>query len=54
MAEAVNDMLKVISASVLMEQVLASRYKFALKDTGLKDGVDYARMDTSMAAKTSA
>ncbi len=40
-AEAVNDMLKAISASLLMEQVLAPRYEFTPKDTGPKNGFDY-------------
>ncbi len=40
-AEAVNDMLKAISASLLMEQVLAPRYEFTPKDAGRKDGFDY-------------
>ena len=40
-AEAVNDMLKAISASLLMEQVLAPRYEFTPKDAGKKDGFDY-------------
>jgi len=40
-AEAVNDMLKAISASLLMEQVLAPRYEFTPKDQGPKDGFDY-------------
>lgn len=40
-AEAVNDMLKAISASLLMEQVLAPRYEFTPKDAGPKDGFDY-------------
>lgn len=40
-AEAVNDMLKAISASLLMEQVLAPRYEFTPKDTGPKEGFDY-------------
>ncbi|MHB1280769.1 MAG: DEAD/DEAH box helicase [Acidithiobacillus sp.] len=40
-AEAVNDMLKAISASLLMEQVLAPRYEFTPKDMGPKDGFDY-------------
>lgn len=40
-AEAVNDMLKAISASLLMEQVLAPRYEFTPKDTGPKAGFDY-------------
>lgn len=39
--EAVNDMLKAISASLLMEQVLAPRYEFTPKDAGAKDGFDY-------------
>ncbi len=40
-AEAVNDMLKAISASLLMEQVLAPRYEFTPKDSGPKHGFDY-------------
>jgi len=40
-AEAVNDMLKAISASLLMEQVLAPRYEFTPKDAGKKEGFDY-------------
>ena len=40
-AEAVNDMLKAISASLLMEQVLAPRYEFTPKNIGPKDGFDY-------------
>ena len=40
-AEAVNDMLKAISASLLMEQVLAPRYEFTPKNTGPKVGFDY-------------
>ncbi|MBC3884945.1 DEAD/DEAH box helicase [Undibacterium griseum] len=40
-AEAVNDMLKAISASLLMEQVLAPRYEFTPKDAGPQDGFVY-------------
>ncbi|MCW5235447.1 DEAD/DEAH box helicase [Verminephrobacter eiseniae] len=40
-AEAVNDMIKAISASLLMEQVLAPRYEFAPKNSGPKAGFDY-------------
>jgi len=40
-ADAVNDMLKAISASLLMEQVLAPRYEFTPKNTGPKEGFDY-------------
>ncbi|UPT35722.1 DEAD/DEAH box helicase [Pseudomonas amygdali] len=40
-AEAVNDMLKAISASLLMEQVLAPRYEFTPKHIGSKEGFDY-------------
>ena len=40
-AEAVNDMLKAISASLLMEQVLAPRYEFTPKNSGPKKGFDY-------------
>lgn len=40
-AEAVNDMLKAISASLLMEQVLAPRYEFTPKNAGPKAGFTY-------------
>jgi hypothetical protein len=40
-AEAVNDMLKAISASLLMEQVLAPRYEFTPKQRGPQEGFDY-------------
>lgn len=40
-AEAVNDTLKAIAASLLMEQVLAPRFEFTPKDLGPKDGYDY-------------
>ena len=40
-AEAVNDTLKAIAASLLMEQVLAPRFEFTPKDAGPKDGYDY-------------
>jgi superfamily II DNA or RNA helicase len=40
-AEAVNDMLKAISASLLMEQVLAPRYEFTPKNSGPLSGFDY-------------
>ena len=40
-AEAVNDMLKAISASLLMEQVLAPRYEFTPKNSGPQPGFDY-------------
>jgi len=40
-AEAVNDMLKAISASLLMEQVLAPRYEFTPKDAGAQPGFVY-------------
>ena len=39
--EAVNDTLKAIAASLLMEQVLAPRFKFTPKDAGPKEGFDY-------------
>ncbi len=42
-AEAVNDMLKAISASLLMEQVLAPRYEFTPKNTGPLPGFDYGK-----------
>lgn len=40
-AEAVNDLLKAISASLLMEQVLAPRYEFTPRNQGPQDGFDY-------------
>ena len=42
-AEAVNDTLKAIAASLLMEQVLAPRFNFTPKtpDSGPADGIDY-------------
>lgn len=40
-SEAVNDMLKAISASLLMEQVLAPRYEFTPKNLGPQEGFDY-------------
>ncbi len=40
-AEAVNDMLKAISASLLMEQVLSPRYDWTPKNAGAKVGFDY-------------
>jgi superfamily II DNA or RNA helicase len=40
-AEAVNDMLKAISASLLMEQVLAPRYEFTPRHAGAQEGFDY-------------
>lgn len=41
--EAVNDMLKAISASLLMEQVLAPRFEFTPKNSGPKEGFDYGK-----------
>jgi superfamily II DNA or RNA helicase len=40
-AEAVNDMLKAISASLLMEQVLAPRYEFTPRNAGAQEGFEY-------------
>ncbi|MFN0192195.1 MAG: DEAD/DEAH box helicase [Aestuariivirga sp.] len=40
-AEAVNDTLKAIAASLLMEQVLAPRFEFKPKNTGATPGFDY-------------
>ena len=40
-ADAVNDTLKAIAASLLMEQVLAPRFEFTPKDLGPKEGFDY-------------
>lgn len=43
--EAVNDTLKAIAASLLMEQVLAPRFQFTPKGTGPKEGFDYGAGD---------
>lgn len=40
-ADAVNDTLKAIAASLLMEQVLAPRFEFTPKDVGKRDDFDY-------------
>ncbi len=40
-ADAINDTLKAIAASLLMEQVLAPRFEFTPKNTGPKEGFDY-------------
>lgn len=40
-ADAVNDTLKAIAASLLMEQVLAPRFEFTPRDLGEKPGYDY-------------
>ena len=40
-AEAINDTLKAIAASLLMEQVLAPRFEFTPKNAGPKQGFDY-------------
>ena len=40
-ADAVNDTLKAIAASLLMEQVLAPRFDFTPKQAGPKEGFDY-------------
>jgi hypothetical protein len=39
--DAINDTLKAIAASLLMEQVLAPRFEFTPKNTGAKEGFDY-------------
>ena len=39
--DAINDTLKAIAASLLMEQVLAPRFNFTPKDTGPLDDFDY-------------
>ncbi|HUG60601.1 MAG TPA: DEAD/DEAH box helicase, partial [Methylomirabilota bacterium] len=39
--EAVNDTLKAIAASLLMEQVLAPKFHFTPKNAGSRDGFDY-------------
>ena len=36
-----NDTLKAIAASLLMEQVLAPRFNFTPKDAGPQEGYDY-------------
>lgn len=40
-AEAINDTLKAIAASLLMEQVLAPRFEFTPKNSGPKEGFVY-------------
>lgn len=40
-ADAINDTLKAIAASLLMEQVLTPRFEFAAKNSGPKEGYDY-------------
>ncbi|MCI2809084.1 DEAD/DEAH box helicase [Eoetvoesiella caeni] len=40
-ADAVNDTLKAIAASLLMEQVLAPRFEFTPKNAGVQNGFDY-------------
>lgn len=39
--DAINDTLKAIAASLLMEQVLAPRFEFTPKNFGAKEGFDY-------------
>jgi hypothetical protein len=39
--DAINDTLKAIAASLLMEQVLAPRFEFTPKNAGKKEGFDY-------------
>jgi hypothetical protein len=39
--DAVNDTLKAIAASLLMEQVLAPRFEFTLKNAGAQKGFEY-------------
>jgi len=39
--DAINDYLKAIAASLLMEQVLAPRFEFTPRDAGAKEGFDY-------------
>ncbi|NID14491.1 DEAD/DEAH box helicase [Luteibacter yeojuensis] len=60
-ADAVNDTLKAIAASLLMEQVLAPRFEFTPKDAGPKEGFDYGdggyvegRSNVGVNAKTGA
>ncbi len=50
-AEAVNDMLKAISASLLMEQVLAPRYEFTPKNNGPKPGFDYGEQGYTLGGR---
>ena len=44
-ASAINDTLKAIAASLLMEQVLAPRFDFTPKNNGPKEGFDYGDGD---------
>lgn len=43
--DAINDTLKAIAASLLMEQVLAPRFNFTPKDHGKMEGFDYGEGD---------
>ena len=43
--DAINDTLKAIAASLLMEQVLAPRFNFTPKDNGPIEGFDYGEGD---------
>jgi hypothetical protein len=43
--DAINDTLKAIAASLLMEQVLAPRFNFTPKDNGKMEGFDYGDGD---------
>ncbi|MDQ6759437.1 MAG: DEAD/DEAH box helicase, partial [Acidobacteriota bacterium] len=40
-ADAINDTLKAIAASLLMEQVLAPRFEFTPRNAGAREGFDY-------------
>ena len=51
-AEAVNDMLKAISASLLMEQVLAPRYEFTPKNSGPEGWLRLRRRKATRTAAT--
>ena len=46
--DAINDTLKAIAASLLMEQVLAPKFNFTPKDNGPKDGFSYVGKDGSI------
>ena len=46
--DAINDTLKAIAASLLMEQVLAPKFNFTPKDNGAKEGFSYFGEDGSL------
>ena len=52
--DAINDTLKAIAASLLMEQVLAPRFNFTPKASGAKEGFDYGESGYAKTRRISA